>query len=166
MSEKTGTDLRREALKMVEDCVCRDRQNYYGPAEDNFANIAALATVVLQTKLAPGQAFSSLDVAAFSACIKLARMVSSPALLDNWIDLAGYAVCGAGLVKQAEQETPPTEGDNSDASPSAHEWPGDLEAARQSLLAQMSPKMRDMLEGRDRPVPPARDSSCAGTPVP
>ena len=39
----TGTELRREALHQVESCVCQDRQNTYGDAEDNFADIAAIA---------------------------------------------------------------------------------------------------------------------------
>ena len=37
---KTGTELRREALREVEGCVCKDRQNSYGDAESNFAVIA------------------------------------------------------------------------------------------------------------------------------
>lgn len=94
---KTGTDRRSAILDQVRACVCRDRQNTYGDAEDNFADIAALATIVLGAKLK--EPLESVDVASFSACIKLARIKTSPEHIDNWIDLAGYAVCGGGIVE-------------------------------------------------------------------
>jgi hypothetical protein len=96
----TGTELRREMLRQVESCVCRDRQNTYGDAEDNFTNIAAIANVALQRKLAAP--LEAEDVAIFSLCIKLARLIESPHHIDNWIDAGGYAVCGAGIMKRKE----------------------------------------------------------------
>jgi hypothetical protein len=96
--QETGADRRREILREVERCVCRDRQNTYGDAEDNFADIAALINVVLAPKLK--EPLAAHDVATISACIKLARIKSSPGHLDNWIDLAGYAVCGGGIIKR------------------------------------------------------------------
>lgn len=94
----TGTQLRREVLATIEGCVCRDRQNTYGDAEDNFQVIADLANVVFQGRLTTP--FTSLDMAMFQALVKVARTKSSPDHLDNWVDLAGYAVCGAGIVKR------------------------------------------------------------------
>lgn len=93
----TGTDRRRAVLQQVADCVCRDRQNTYGDAEDNFADIAALANIMFRDKLK--EPFTPLDVATFSLCIKMARIRTSPHHIDNWIDAAGYGVCGAGIVK-------------------------------------------------------------------
>lgn len=93
---KTGTELRREALKMVEQCICNDRQKTHGDAEDNFANIATIANIVLKNKLT--QPLDALDVALFSMCIKMGRCATSPRHLDNLIDHAGYAMCGAGIV--------------------------------------------------------------------
>jgi hypothetical protein len=114
----TGTDLRRESLKEVEACVCKDRQNTYGDAEDNFAHIAAIASVVLADRLK--EPLTALDVAAFSAAIKLARIRSSPHHGDNWTDLAGYAVCGAGIVKRAKLcESSSVVSGGSSASPSS-----------------------------------------------
>lgn len=103
-SPKSGSDIRRELLRDVEACVCRDRQNTYGDAEDNFADIAKIASVVLAPKLS--KHLTAEDVALFSACIKLARLKTSPDHLDNWIDLAGYAVCGGGIVKRKAGTTP------------------------------------------------------------
>lgn len=99
-SKPSGTDLRRESLREVEACVCKDRQNTYGDAEDNFAHIAAIANVALADRLK--SPLTALDVAVFSCCIKLARIRSSPKHLDNFTDLAGYAVCGAGIVKREQ----------------------------------------------------------------
>lgn len=95
--EMTGTEIRRAILKEVESCVCRDRQNSYGDAEDNFSDIARLANVLLERKLK--EALSPEDVAVFSMCIKLARMKTSPEHDDNLIDLAGYATCGLGIIR-------------------------------------------------------------------
>lgn len=101
-TERTGQDRRRELIDQVEQFICSDRQNHYGDAEDNFADIAAIANVVLKHKLqAP---LNARDVAAFSACIKLARIRTSPDLIDHWLDLAGYAICGGGIVVANEEK--------------------------------------------------------------
>ncbi len=91
-----GTDRRKDLLKEVEKCVCAERQNTYGDAEDNFEVIAKLVTIMLQGKLV--EKITALDIAKINACIKMARIITSPEHLDNWIDLAGYAVCGGGIV--------------------------------------------------------------------
>jgi hypothetical protein len=50
--------------------------------------------------------FNALDVAAMMALLKVSRMKTSPEHLDNWDDLAGYAICGAGLVEARKLTTP------------------------------------------------------------
>lgn len=40
---------------------------------------------------------SAVDVAAMMGLMKIARIGSGHAKLDNWIDLAGYAACGGEL---------------------------------------------------------------------
>ena len=64
----------------------------YSDCEDNFAVIAQLWSVY------KGQTFTPADVAAMMVCVKLSRIKSSPDHLDSWLDLGGYAVCGAGIV--------------------------------------------------------------------
>lgn len=93
----TGTERRRQILAEIEKCVCRDRQNTYGDAEDNFRQIARYWS---EWK---GVEFTALDVAAMMVFVKLARMKTSPFNLDNWIDAAGYAVCGGGIVSKANE---------------------------------------------------------------
>lgn len=82
---------RSETLDRAKQCVCEDRASTYGPPEDNFARIAALASVAI------GVPLTATDVAVFLVCVKLARLRTSPAHGDNWIDLAGYAACGAEI---------------------------------------------------------------------
>ena len=103
---KTGTELRREALREVEACVCRDRQNTHGPAESNFASIAAFWTTYLRTRglIAARTRIESFDVAEMSGLIKSARAAHNPHHRDNWIDRAGYAICGAGIIARAAEE--------------------------------------------------------------
>lgn len=103
---KTGTELRKEALREVEGCVCRDRQATYSDAEDNFAVIAEFWTTHLRTRglIATHARIESFDVAAMSGLIKSARAAHNPRHRDNWVDLAGYAICGAGIIaRDAEQ---------------------------------------------------------------
>ena len=85
------TDTRRAALAEVERIVCGDRDAQYGAPEDSFGTIAVLASEVL------GRQFTPRDVALFMACLKLARLKRDPMHRDSWLDLGGYAVCGASL---------------------------------------------------------------------
>lgn len=105
---KTGTSRRREILERIASCVCRDRQNNYGDAEDNFKNIAAYWNLWLRQRglLAPGKEIDPLDVAQMSAFIKVARKVGNLDYLDNWIDGGGYEVCGAGIILSREGGKP------------------------------------------------------------
>jgi hypothetical protein len=86
-----GTEIRKDLLSQVEQAVCFDRQVTHGRPENNFADIA----LMWQTyKDVP---FTAQDVAAMMALVKIARLKWNPAHQDNWIDLAGYAICGGGL---------------------------------------------------------------------
>ncbi len=122
---KTGTELRREALREVEGCVCRDRQATYGSAEDNFAVIAEFWTTHLRTRglIAPRARIESFDVAAMSGLIKSARAAHNPRHRDNWVDLAGYAICGAGIIaRDAEQAVAAANAVIGDEPKSPPEW--------------------------------------------
>jgi hypothetical protein len=107
LPKKSGTEYRREVLKQVEGCVCRDRQNSYGDAEDNFENIAAYWTLWLHQRglLPPDKKIDALDVAQMSALIKTARKTANLYHEDNWVDGAGYEVCGGGIVRKCNDVT-------------------------------------------------------------
>lgn len=80
---------RAGVLHAAEKIVTRDRQATHGKPEDSFAQIAQLWSAYLGVPVQPH------DVAALMALLKLARIRENPKHADNWIDLAGYAACGA-----------------------------------------------------------------------
>ena len=83
---------RAELLLTVSKIVEQDRQATHGRPEDSFTRIARLWSAYLDFEIQPH------DVAAPMALLKLARIRENPAHDDNWIDLAGYAACGAEVV--------------------------------------------------------------------
>ena len=81
---------RLETLKAAAECVCGSREEDYGRPEDNFAVIAALWTAYTGTEVTPK------DVAMMMALLKIAR-AKAGSKPDTYVDLAGYAACGAEI---------------------------------------------------------------------
>lgn len=86
---------RKMCLDKASDIVTGDRENDYGSPEDNFRAIAMMWTAYLNN--VKRKALEPHDVAAMMAMLKIARISSGNNKADNWIDLAGYAACGAEL---------------------------------------------------------------------
>lgn len=97
-SPHPGNKRRSDVLDTIRGAVCRDRQNSYGDAEDNFQNIADYWNLWLKQRGYP-TTLTPTDVAMMSAQLKMARAAVNPTYMDNWVDLGGYAVCGAGIVQ-------------------------------------------------------------------
>lgn len=94
-SEPTSRYSAREhTLDTAKTLVCGDRNASYGPPDQDFARTAAMWTALFGPYLREGAAFTPADVAKAVICVKLSRSMHSPKL-DNWIDAAGYAACGA-----------------------------------------------------------------------
>ncbi len=87
---------RKECLDAAAGCVLKDRNASYGGPEDNFGRIARLWTAYTGTVL------DGIDVAMMMALLKVARIRNNKGYEDGYIDLAGYAACGAELVGRAE----------------------------------------------------------------
>ena len=81
---------RLETLKAAAECVCGGREEDYGSPEDNFSVIAALWTAYTGTDVTPK------DVAMMMALLKIAR-AKAGSKPDTYVDLAGYAACGAEI---------------------------------------------------------------------
>lgn len=81
---------RLDTLKAAAECVCGSREEDYGSPEDNFAVIAGLWTAYTGTDV------TSKDVAMMMALLKIAR-AKAGSKPDTYIDLAGYAACGAEI---------------------------------------------------------------------
>lgn len=82
---------RAETLDKAKQCVCGQRDNEYGSPEDNFQLIANLWSAYKNTK------FTAIDVAMMMALLKIARIKTGTATEDSFVDLAGYAACGADI---------------------------------------------------------------------
>lgn len=100
--EKYGEDEKRkltraDILHAAEKCVCGQREQDYGTPEDNFKAIAELWEAYLNKACTRGVnvRVEAKDVAAMMALLKIARIAAGGGKADSWIDLAGYAACGA-----------------------------------------------------------------------
>lgn len=110
---------RKECLDAAAKAVLTDRSKQYGSPEDCFSLIANLWSSYL------GHPVSSCDVACMMALLKIARVKYNPRHADSWVDIAGYAACGAecaaamcgcervggvpyGVPDMAPEETPST----------------------------------------------------------
>lgn len=90
---------RQEVLEAAMKCVCGDRDKQYGSPEDSFAAIAALWESYIATRCVAGEGvtlfITPTDVAAMMVLFKVGRIATGTSKDDNWIDIAGYAACGA-----------------------------------------------------------------------
>ena len=91
-------------LSAARACVCGDREQDYGSPENNFRTIASLwnsylygAGLMENPTPHVWKGLKPKDVAAMLALLKVARIAGNRPKPDNWIDLAGYAACGAEL---------------------------------------------------------------------
>jgi hypothetical protein len=101
--EENSEDVKRkltraDILHAAEKCVCGQRETEYGTPEDNFETIAELWETYLRRACvdeAGGVYIDANDVAMMMALLKIARIAAGGGKADSWIDLAGYAACGA-----------------------------------------------------------------------
>lgn len=100
--EKNSEDAKRkltraDILQAAEKCVCGQREQDYGTPEDNFKAIAELWEAYLNKACTRGVnvRVEAKDVAVMMALLKIARIAAGGGKADSWIDLAGYAACGA-----------------------------------------------------------------------
>lgn len=86
-------------LETASEYVTRDRAATHGDAERNFGTIAAFWSAYL------GAPVTAADVAAMMVLLKVARIRSNPAHMDNWIDGAGYFACGGEIAAHGPQDS-------------------------------------------------------------
>jgi hypothetical protein len=88
-SQQVAPDfIRQSVLAEAADIVSGERDNTYGAPEDNFLRIAKLWSVIFEKEITASQVASAM------IAVKLARQVNRNTY-DNWVDIAGYAACGA-----------------------------------------------------------------------
>ena len=86
---------RDEIIAEVAKCVSIERNSSYGEPEDNFRAIADFWNVYLTSRgVEFKQPLTAVDIAIMMGLVKIGRIATGEGKLDNFIDLAGYAVCG------------------------------------------------------------------------
>lgn len=91
---------RAAVLEKARACVCGEREEDYGSPEDSFGCIAELWETYLRAACVSPDAIvtvTAADVAMLMALLKIARVGTSSVggTADSFVDLAGYAACGA-----------------------------------------------------------------------
>lgn len=91
---------RAAVLEKARACVCGEREQDYGSPEDSFGCIAELWEAYLRAAcIAPDAVIrvTPTDVAMMMALLKIVRVGTSfvGGTADSFVDLAGYAACGA-----------------------------------------------------------------------
>ena|ERR1700722_17353500 len=100
---------KRACLEAAINACCRDRALNYGAPEDNFRRIAELwnAWQKIKGSYFPKNSYTPVDVAVMNILLKIARLANTPSHNDSWIDIAGYAACGADITRSGEQKVAP-----------------------------------------------------------
>ena len=83
---------RGDILDKAKEYVTKDRASQHGDMEKNFTLIADYWSIHLGWLIEP------TDVAVMMNLLKIARIKSNPANLDNFIDGAGYMACGGEII--------------------------------------------------------------------
>lgn len=91
---------RETTLDTAKSLVCGERAKQYAPPKKNFQRIANMWTEILGVKVIPEQ------VALCMSAIKITRLIENPKHEDSWIDLAGYAACGAEVAEVEKVQGP------------------------------------------------------------
>lgn len=86
--------IRKMCLNDAVKCICSDRNNQYGEPEDNFRIIADYWTTYLKDK----KEIAAQDVANMMILFKIGRLTVTNGTYDTYVDIAGYAGCGAEIL--------------------------------------------------------------------
>jgi len=94
-------NIREQTLRTANTYVNGDRNAQYGDPSQDFLRTATywqayIAGIV--EREGGALTIRPHDVAAMMALLKLSRISHSPTKHDHWVDLAGYAACGAETV--------------------------------------------------------------------
>ncbi|MBA3551188.1 hypothetical protein H0W32_03200 [Patescibacteria group bacterium] len=102
MSNETELNTRGRILHIAEDLVNGARNVDYGDPNADFKRTAGLWEIYIQgiIEKAGGEfKLSPHDVAVMMILLKVSRLSWSPDKEDHWVDIAGYAACGADCVE-------------------------------------------------------------------
>tara|TARA_R100001510_G_C7637096_1_gene195101 strand:+ start:963 stop:1262 length:300 start_codon:yes stop_codon:yes gene_type:complete len=88
---------RYELLNLAHEAI-KDRGEDYGTIHETHERIAIMWTVLLGREVSPE------EVVMCMIAVKMARLAQSPGHLDSWVDIAGYAACGAEVLDGGQKD--------------------------------------------------------------
>lgn len=98
LSAKTPEELRREVLEQAIKCVCTDRKEQYGAAEQSFRCIANMWNAYLKP-VYPDICITPVQASMMMVLFKAARdAVANVHKIDTYVDMCGYAACAGGMI--------------------------------------------------------------------
>ena len=91
---------RAEMLEKAKSIVTGEREGQYGSPEDNFKVITQYWSIYLWGKYGEdfSESLTARDVADMMMLFKIGRLTTGSGTADSYIDIAGYAACGAELL--------------------------------------------------------------------
>lgn len=87
--------MREDILNEAKQLICGDRNAQYGEPTQDFQRTADLWSTEFGELLGEGRRFEPHHVAVAMILLKASRIAWSPGKRDHWVDIAGYAACGA-----------------------------------------------------------------------
>lgn len=88
---------RQEVLEKAAAIVSGEREQEYGGPENSFGMIALLWSAYFENVFK----ITAEDVAIMMLLLKVARLeTSNYKSMDSWVDIAGYAACGAEIASR------------------------------------------------------------------
>ena len=90
---------KEEIIETVKNTICGERQDDYGNQENSFQQIADYWNVYLNQHNCLDKPLTPVDVAQLMSLLKIARGNTK---LDNFVDLAGYAVLGGTFIEDGK----------------------------------------------------------------
>ena len=92
MSGKTEREILLDTAKQY---TLVDRNTVSGDPEDNFVTIADFWRTYSKRRWGLEIPFHPVDVANMMTLLKVSRIANNPQHWDSYVDVAGYAACGA-----------------------------------------------------------------------
>lgn len=146
-------NTRQKVLEEALKCVNGEREKQYGNPEDNFSRIADFWGLYLTTLFEDTGVVVELDpkdVAIMMILFKIARSLGDQDKLDNYVDMIGYAACGAEIFENEEDKTT---------------WPKTKEEAAQALKEELDNDILKNLDIADECKECDYTEKCIGTGV-
>lgn len=99
LARKSQEDIRGDILEQAKICVCTDRKEQYGEAEQSFRCIADMWNAYLRP-VYPDICITPVQASMMMVLFKAARdAVAKVHKVDTYVDMCGYAACAGGMLE-------------------------------------------------------------------